>query len=273
MLPNNPLAQRFLERHPGAAAEVLAVMPPWQLAEVLADLDIATLAQLASRLPGQTISHCLKYLSLDQSTALLSCMPLRNAMDILRRIAAAERERYLAALPMRTAATVRAGLERVQEHVAAHVDSRVQAFPLDLTVEQVLLALGRGADEYVCHVYVIDGHTRFAGVLPMRALLASHTHLRLGSLPVQPIAALPEAARISNVLGHPDWRRFHQLPVVDAAGCFVGVLRREHLVERGAAPRQVAGGVLGMGLALIEGYAMASAVLLELLMQGGGRRR
>jgi hypothetical protein len=62
------------------------------------------------------------------------------------------------------------------------------------------------------------------------------------------------------------------LPVIDANGCFVGVLRRERLTERGVESLQASGGLLEAGLALMEGYATANAVLLELVMRGSYRR-
>lgn len=273
MQPADRLAQRFLERHPEVAATVLAGLSPRQLAQALAGLEIPAAIALVLRLPVLTVSRCLDHLSLQQAAALLAGMPLRNAADILRRMTEAEREGFIAAVPPRIAASLRTAIGRAQDSVAALMDSQVQSFDLDSTVEQASLALEQETGESIGHLYLTDTRGRFAGVLPLRALIANHPHVRLGSLPVQSMAALPEGARSSSVIGHPAWLRYTQLPVVDAGGRFVGVLSRERLVERSAEPRQAPGGALGMGLTLVEGYAAANAVLLEVLMQGSGRRR
>lgn len=271
MLPSEQLTAQFLERHPEAAAEVLTSLMPAEQAQALANLDIPTALAVLIKLPAVAVARLLTYLEQVQTVALLSAMPLRNAADILRRVEMVKRERYLAALPVRLAAAVRSAIERVQDSVAALMDRHVVSFPVDTTVEQVLQR--QDASEYGCHIYVTDPTARFAGALSLRHLVASHPQLRLGSLPLQSLIALPEGARASSVIGHPAWLRHPQLPVVDASGRFVGVLRRERLAERSTDIRHTPNSLLGTGLALMEGYATANVVLLELLMQGPGKRR
>jgi Mg/Co/Ni transporter MgtE len=276
MQPDERLAQRFAERHPEAAAAVLAGLPPRQLAQALAGLEISAAVALVPKLPVLAVARCLEYLGAQQAAALLAGIPLRNAAEILRRLTDAVRDRCLAALPQRVAAALRSAIEHAQDSVAAFMDGQVRSFAPDDTVERVLAHLEQER-ESGCHIYMTDAHGRFAGVLSLRDLIASHPHARLGSFPVQPMATLPEGARSSSVLGHPAWLRHTQLPVIDSGGRFVGVLWRERLSERNAGDgsRQAPGGALGMGLALMEGYAAANAVLLEVLMRGGGggRRR
>lgn len=275
MQPSERLAQRFLERHPESAAALLSGLAPSQLAQVLGGLDPAVAAALALRLPVAAVARCLDILGPGQAAALLAALPVQFAADILRKLAVAAREPVLAALRPATASAVRAAVDQVQDSIAAIMDGQVRSFALDSTVEDVLRDLDQAAGASECHIYLTDADRRFAGRLPYHALLARHPHTRLGSLPVQVMAALPAGARSSSVAGHPAWRRFTQLPVVDPAGRLVGVLRRERLSERAAATgaREHQGDVLGAGLSLVEGYAAANAVLVELLTQTGGFRR
>ncbi len=273
MLPAEHLAQQFLERHPEAAAEVLASLLPAEQAQATANLAILSAVELLLRLPAVAVARSLHYVDPARAVALLTAMPLRNAADILRRVAITERERYLRDLPPRTARAVRAAVERAQDSVAVLMDRQALSFPFDSTVEQVVQRLEQEPDETDYHVYVTDHAGRLAGVLTLRQLYAGHPHLRVGSLSLQTLITLPEGARSSSVIGHPAWLRHPRLPVVDAGGRFVGVLRRERLTERSPELTQDSGGVLGAGLALLEGYATANAVLLELLMRGPGKRR
>ena len=43
----------------------------------------------------------------------------------------------------------------------------------------------------------------------------------------RPVSSLPSTADRAAILSHPGWRVFHDLPVVDQGGRFVGVLRHE----------------------------------------------
>lgn len=271
MLPSEQLTTQFLARHPEAAAEVLISLMPAQQAQALANLDIPVALAILIRLPAVAVARMLLYLEPVPAVALLSAMPLRNAADVLRRVETAKREGYLAALPVRMSTAVRSAIERVQDSVAALMDRHVVSFPVDTTVEQVIQR--QDLSDSGCHIYVTDLNARFAGALSLRYLFACHSQLRVGSLPLQSLIALPEGARASNVIGHPAWLRFPQLPVVDASGRFVGVLRRERLAERSAEIRHIPNSLLGTGLALMEGYATANVVLLELLMQGPGKCR
>lgn len=271
MLPSEALSIQFLERHPEVAAEVLISLMPAEQAQALAKLEVPVALAILTRLPAVTAARALVYLEPTQTVELLSALPLRNAADILRRVETPKRERYLTALPMRMAAAVRNAIERVQDSVAALMDRHVVSFPVDATVDQVMQR--QDLNDAGCQVYITDAAARYTGALSVRHLYTSHPLLRVGSLPIQPLTALPEGARASSVIGHPAWLRHPQLPVVDASGRFVGVLRREHLAVRSTETRLTPNSLLGTGLALMEGYAMANAVLLELLMQGPGKRR
>ena len=264
------LARQFLERHPEAAAELLAGLQPQQLAQVLVGLETPAAIALVQSLPAATVSRCLDHLGTRQTARILAGMPLRHVADILRRVADPDREPYLLALPTRLVGQVRAALAHMQDTVAALMDSQVRSFRLDSSVEQTVRDLEREADGGDCRIYLTDVHGRFAGVLPVRVLFSNHPHAHLGSLSPQLMTVLPEAARLSNVVGHPDWLRFTQLPVVDAGGRFVGVLRRERLNQRSSDTRP--SGPLTMGLALVESYTLANAILLDLLLKGSERR-
>ena len=273
MLPADQLAQQFLERHPEVAAEVLASLLPAEQAQAMANLELPTAVAVLLRLPAVAVARALRHVDPARSVALMTAMPLRNAADILRHFAAGERERLLRDLVPRTASALRAAIERTEDSIAVLMDRQALSFSIETTVEQVVQRLEQELDESDYHIYITDHVDRFAGVLTLRQLYAAHPHLRVGSLSLQTLTALPEGARSSSVIGHPAWLRHTRLPVVDAGGRFVGVLRRERLTERSVDTQQAPGDVLGTGLALMEGYATANAVLLELLMRGRSKRR
>lgn len=272
MQPAEQLTRRFLERHPEAAADILASLSPEDAATVVGGLDVPAAIALFLRLPVLAAARCLERLPPEQAVAILAGMPLREGVDVLNRVHARERDRYLDVLPARQARTLRLGLGRLRDSVAALMDTQAAAYPADTLVLRVLEEMDRHHTDQGCQVYVADGKGRFAGVLSLRSLFVAHPHSRLGSLPLAPITALPASARSAGLAGHPAWLRHTCLPVVDAEGRLVGVLRRERLSEL---PRQAprdGGGPLGMVQAFVESYAAGSALLLELLMKGVDRR-
>lgn len=271
MQPAEQLARRFLERHPEVAAETLASLSPEEAAAALTGLEVAAVQALLARLPTLVAARCLERLSVEQATAVLAGMPLREGVDVLNRITAPRRDQYLAALPARHARSLRIGLGRQRDSVAALMDARVTAYSADTPVIRVLEELDRQSADHACQVYVADGRGRFAGVLSLRSLFAAHPHSRLGSLPLAPIATLPANARSAGLAEHPAWLRHTCLPVVDADGRLVGVLRRERLAEPAPLSHKGDGDPLAMVQAFLESYTAGSALLLELLTKGIGR--
>lgn len=272
MQPAEQLAQRFLERHPEAAAEQLAALSPTDAAAAMTGLEVSAALALFARLPTLAAARCLERLPAEQATAILAGLPLRESIDVLNRVGPHTREQYLTALPARIARPLRIGLGRLRDSVAALMDTQIAAYPPETPVLRVLESLDRQSADHGCQVYVADAHGRFAGVLPLRSLFAAHPHSRVGSLPLMPIAVLPASARSAGLTGHSAWLRHTCLPVVDAEGRLVGVLRRERLSEPARAPLKDTGGPLGMAQTFLESYAAGSALLLELLMKGVGRR-
>lgn len=272
MQPAEQLAQRFLERHPDAAAEQLAALSPAAAAAAMARLETSAALALFVRLPTLAAAHCLEQLPAEQVTAILAELPLREGINVLNRLAPQTREQYLAALPARAARPLRIGLGRLRDTVAALMDTQISAYPPDTSVQRVLESLDRKPADDACQVYVSDARGHLAGVLPLRSLFAAHPHSRVGSLPLTPIAVLPASARSAGLAGHPAWLRHTCLPVVDAEGRLVGVLRRERLSEPARAPFKNTGEPLDMAQTFLEGYTAGSALLLELLMKGAGRR-
>lgn len=272
MQPAEQLTRHFLQSHPDAAAEVLASLSPGDAAAVMAGLEASAALALFARLPTLAAARCLERLPVEQAAAVLAGLPLRDGVDVLHRIDPRTREQYLGALPARHARPLRIGLGRLRDSVAALMDTQVTAYPVDTPVLRVLEAMDRHSADHGCQVYVADSHGRFAGVLSLRSLFVAHPHSRLSSLPLAPIPVLPASARSAGLTGHPAWLRHTCLPVVDAEGRLVGVLRRERLSELQRPSPRDGGGPLGMVQAFVESYAAGSALLLELLMKGVDRR-
>ncbi|MFN2308672.1 MAG: magnesium transporter MgtE N-terminal domain-containing protein [Gammaproteobacteria bacterium] len=272
MQPAEQLAQQFLARHPETAAETLAALPPAEAAAAMAGLETPAARAVLLRLPAFAAARCLERLPAAQAAAIFASLPRREAVDLLHGLDPQTREHVLAALPAGAARGLRIGIGRMRDSVAALMDNQVTAYPLDTSVAQLLEGLERQPADHDGQVYVTDGDGRFAGALGLRELLAAHPHSRLGSLPLTPIAVLPMSARSAGLTGHPAWLRHTGLPVVDAEGRLVGVLRRERLAEPAHPPREDSRGVLGIAQNFLEGYTASSALLLELLIKGVGRR-
>jgi len=267
------LARQFCERHPEAAAAALEGLPPADVAATLLAMDEDAAMALVRCMPRPTVTHAVPRLSPDRATAILERLPLRDALDIVARLATPARAACLAGLSPQRAVALGQGLERRSDTLAEVMEVDVFNLSEDATVAQALEALAQAHEDPGCHLLVSDTAGRLQGALAVRDLYRAHAGSHLGSLPLHPIARLPADARAAGIAQHDAWLRFTRLPVVDGGGRLVGMIHRERLQDRRpTVPRSGSGGVLDMLLALLEGYASAHVAVVDLFLHRGTRR-
>jgi magnesium transporter len=104
------------------------------------------------------------------------------------------------------------------------MDSRVFAAAERLRVGDALAALRTLPAQLHDDVFVIDDEHRLVGVVRLRDLHAARRHQPLSVVMDRSVGRLSATASRAAILHHPGWRRFHTLPVVDAANVLVGAI-------------------------------------------------
>ena len=79
------------------------------------------------------------------------------------------------------------------------------------------------------YVYVIDRDTKLEGLVTLKQLIASDVDHLIATIMKNKVITLSAEASIEEILQHPQWARFHTLPVVDRWGTFLGALRYQTL--------------------------------------------
>jgi magnesium transporter len=258
------IASRFVTHHPEDAARLCEGLPPADLAAFFGGISAATALPVLQHLTPAVVADFLPLMPADRGGGLLVELPPDFAAGILRRMNEPERAAVLASMPESSASTLSLVL-RYPEHTAgALMDPKILSLPNDLHANQARQLTQRSARRILYYLYVVDREQRLVGVLSLRELLLAGSHDPLTSIMHAPVTHLPVRADGAAILGHPGWRQWHALPVVDEQGVLLGTVRYDtfrRLAEE-AAPAVQFREALGVAMGIGELYWTIAAQLI-----------
>lgn len=264
------LAERLVRRHPARAAAALEPLGAETVAAWTARIEPDAAASLLPRLGPGLAGRVLGLWPPKTAARVLEALDLDVAVRLLRRAEEATQEAVLGALSGRSARSVGMLLRFPEGSAGALMDPDVDALPADLSVREARRRLREHPDQFRYNLYVVDREQRLVGVLTVRELWLARPAQRLLDVMVrEPFRLRADDDRLA-VASHPGWREVHALPVVDAAGAYLGAVRYRTLREVQGALEVDTGADGRTADALADLFAVGASGLLEAL--GGARR-
>ena len=222
-----PVALSFLEDHSEEAARLLESLAPEAAAALLAQASPGLAAGVLRRMVPSLGVACLEQLPREREAAVVEALPIAVAAALLRRIEGAPRHALLGDLPAPTAASLARLLTWPEDSAGGRMDPRLYTLPDDLRVREAVERLRARPEYALYYLYVVDRAQRLAGVLHYRDLLLANDDATLHSVMRSPVAHLRADLRGEALATDPAWRSYLALPVVDAEGMLIGVVRYE----------------------------------------------
>jgi magnesium transporter len=151
------------------------------------------------------------------------------AASVLRSTKPVVRVRWLEALEPKKQKAMRTLLRYAGGTAGALMDPQILTIAEGTSVGNALQRL-RHAHEGVFHyLYVVAQDNELVSVLTLAKALTASQNESIDSLATRKIESLSALATWDSIVAHPAWKRLHSLPVVDARGRFLGVVRYELL--------------------------------------------
>jgi magnesium transporter len=223
------LALAFMESHPEEAALTMERMPLEDAHALLHETPLPVAASVIVRMAPPFAVECLLYLPIRFAGELLAAMPRDHSALVLRRMRNETRDRLLDAAPARTSAALSVLLRFPEGTAGALMDPEVLSLPQDITAGAALDYVRRPRTRISYYIYIVDRSRRLAGVINLRELVESSEDKLLGEVMHSPVLRLYVHADPIAMRAHPGWLDYYALPVVDAQGMLVGLLRYKTL--------------------------------------------
>ena len=219
------LLNAFTDAHPAEVARVLESLPVADAAEVMGELPFDRLAELLAWLAPPLAASSLDLIELNKVAAALSATRHDVAATIIRAMGPERRSRVIESLSRAARKATKNLLRYSQDTAGSLMDSQVLALAETVSAGDAVKRLIGAAKHALHYVYVVSEDQNLVGVVNLPELMAARPDQLLGLIAVRPVESVSARARWQVIVAHPAWTRFHALPVVEAGGRFVGVLR------------------------------------------------
>ena len=161
-------------------------------------------------------------------------------------------------------ATLRRALRYSPNTAGSLADPQVFTLPPDIPVQEAISRIRTYGQKAMYYIYVIDRDGKLEGVVTLRQLLLDSSVHSVGTLMENQLTTLSAEADLEEILNHPEWSRFHTLPVVDRWGTFFGALRYRMLrrIEKDVLGKAPLGSVSDSLMQLWEAYSITGIRLM-----------
>ena len=266
------ISSRFIDEHPVDAARILEQLPIEDTAAFLKEVSPRLAAAVMGRMDSMTAARYLEWLGAKQAAGILGNLRLEIASLLLRRSDERTRETILDFVPREVAEPLRSVLNFSEDTAGALMDPRVFTLFDDGCVKEALKHMRKRPQHLIYYVYVLNRDQLFTGYTNLRELMLADPNAQIASVMHTDMGHLSPKLNRTAILEHPDWHRFHALPVVNGKGVLLGTLgyqtlrRLEH--EENQGPR--AESATEAGTALAELYRIGVVGLLKWVASTAG---
>ena len=266
------IASRFIDTHPVDAARILETMPIEDTADFLKQVSPRLAAAVMGLMDSMTAARCLEWMRTKQAAGILANLRLEIASLLLRRSDERTKEAILGSVPREVSEPLRSVLDFPEGTAGSLMDPRVFTIFEDGYVKEALKHMRKRPQHLIYYVYVLNRDQVFTGYTNLRELMLAEPNAQIASVMHTDMRHLSPKLNRTAILEHPDWHRFHTLPVVNGKGVFLGALgyqtlrRLEH--EENQGPR--AESTTEAGTALAELYRIGVVGLVKWVASTAG---
>ncbi|MBI5023460.1 MAG: magnesium transporter [Candidatus Omnitrophica bacterium] len=227
-----PIAEKYFERDPVAAAHALEAMGSGDAVEVLKTIPLSMATEAMKHLNDAYAAVLLRKMPRSLFVRIANSLDVRQAANIFLEFPEDMRRDFLELLQERTKREIQELLIYPRESAGQIMTVDFIAFHSDLKVKDTIskiryLAQKNSKSSYI---YVIDKEGRLIGVLRMRDLLIADGSTLLESIMRRDVFSVNCFLDREQVANEFSRRNYFAVPVVDHEHKLLGVIRAEQMI-------------------------------------------
>ncbi len=203
---------------------------------LLSTVDPVDAAEIVESLPDSQVADALEHMSIEAVARIVEELPSHHAADFVGDLEPGRAQAILSAMDPREALDLRHLTEYEDDEAGGLMVTELLSYDAETPVGDVIADLQSGAERYkhmdVQYVYVTDAADRLVGVLYLRSLIMTPPWQPIGEIMLGEPKRTHDEATIDELRSLFDSISFNAVPVVDAEGHLLGVVRRSAMEER-----------------------------------------
>lgn len=224
------LALAFLKARPESAAATLEQHDIEDVAHFLTDIPHSYAAAVIQHLLPHYAARVCKLLSQDSVKGIFSSLGIGHIAAILRYYNKSRRTEFLNELPLQTQLGCSMLLNYSQDLAGAWLTPQIAAIPQDYTAKEALHYLKSTPDlVHTDFIFTLTRDRELKGRIRLVDVLKAKQDTPVKMLAQPRGHTLSARSRLTMVANHEDWKKFHEIPVLNRNQKFVGVLRHIEL--------------------------------------------
>jgi len=222
--------EAYVGAQPDDAARRMESRPAAELATLFESLGTETIASVLQHLAPARAAAAVEAMPVETAVGILETLPVSTVANFLRGVPGGASSALLAGMPVARRDALTHQLSYPADCAAGVMDPLVVAVPQSATAAEARALLEAHVDQVYYYLYVVDPEHRIVGVFDMAELMRAAPGAPVRTFMRTSVRWLAADAPLVSVFAHPGWRDLDAMPVADAEGRLLGVLR--HLKMR-----------------------------------------
>lgn len=227
----NALNHAFLSHYPVPALRALNQLSVPDLTEMLQSQSTADMVTLWDGLELDVATAVLQKLPTELVTLILKSADPVHASRVLVRLTGDERLRMMALVDSARQRELSSLVQYPEDSAGSLMDPRFIPLYETQTVREVLHRIHKLKPRFTRQLYIINEEGQLHRMVEMHKLAFAEAGETLAELSQAVPAMVPATATREEVVAQLDQHRITDLPVVDIAGCLIGIIRYDALME------------------------------------------
>lgn len=230
-LPQAELAEKLSNYHENDLADALTALTPAERLALYPVLGVERVAEIFSYLDDA--EPYLKELPAAKAAELVSNMDSDDAVDALDDLEEEDKNKLVGQLDKDSAEDVKMLLSYSDDEIGSSMTTNYICIHRNMTIRQAMSELVKqaGENDNISTIYVVDEQDEFYGAVDLKDLIIARADDSLEKLIAHSYPYVTDHEKISDCIDRIVDYAERSLPVLNEAGCLVGIITSADVVE------------------------------------------